>query len=145
MTVAKAKAVPTTPAPTPAPSKPVLTNTATIVIGAILGVAAGFVHAFGFAAPWPAILAGLITLVAAYGVNVITGPAFKNLLHLSPQATLAITGVLTAVAIGAPSLGLSAAALGVVQGVIAFAASLGFGTAVSVAVANRTSSKSTLV
>jgi hypothetical protein len=32
-----------------------------------------------------------------------------------------------------------------VQGVIAFAASLGFGTAVSVAVANRTSAKPTVI
>jgi len=142
MPAARTKATPT---PAPVPVKPVLTNTTTVILGAILGVAAGFIHAFGFAAPWPAILAGLITLVAAYGVNVITGPAFKNLLHLSPQATLAITGVLTAVAIGAPSFGLSAAALGVVQGVIAFAASLGFGTAVSVAVANRTSAKPTVI
>jgi hypothetical protein len=116
----------------------VLTNTVTVVLGAILGVAAGFVHAFGFAAPWPALIAGLITLVCAYGVNVITGPAFKNLLHLTPAETLGITGVLTSLAIAAPYLSLGSTGTGIVQGVIAFAASIGFGTAVTQAVAART-------
>ncbi len=119
------------PAPDP------LTTTETVICGAALGVFAGFVHSFGLGAPWPALLQAATAITAVYGVNVITGASFRNLFNLPQGVLLLISLVLGGLEIGAPYLGVSSTWAGIIQGAVAFALSLGFGTAVSTAAAKR--------
>jgi hypothetical protein len=114
-----------------------LTTVETVICGAVLGVFAGFVHSFGLAAPWPALLQFATVAAAAYGVNVITGPAFANLFKLPSTVLLLITFGLGGLEIGAPYLGTSSTVAGIISGVVAFALSLGFGTQVSAAASAR--------
>ncbi len=114
-----------------------LTTTETVIAGAALGVFAGFVHSFGLGAPWPALLQFAIAVTAVYGVNVITGPAFRNLFNLPQGVLMLISLALGGLQIGVPYVGISPTWAGVVQGAVAFALSLGFGTAVSAAAAQR--------
>jgi hypothetical protein len=123
----------------------VLSKPWTLALGAGLGVFAGFVHAFHLGAPYPALLQTLALILAGYGVNVITGSAFVNLLHV-PQALLALISlVLATVSLTAPLYGMAPFWLGVVQGGIAFLLSLGFGTSVSPAAAARSQSRAVRV
>lgn len=115
-----------------------LTTTETIVCGAILGVLAGFVHSFGLGAPWPALLQFAIAVTAVYGVNVITGEAFRNLFNLPPGVLMLISLVLGGLQIGIPYIGIGSSFwTSVIQGVIALFLSLGFGTAITTAVVKR--------
>jgi hypothetical protein len=118
-----------------------LTTAETVICGAALGVFAGFVHSFGLGAPWPALLQFAIAVAATYGVNVITGAAFRNLFNLSSGVLMLISLVLGAVEIGAPYMGIGSTAAGIVSGAVAFLLSLGFGTAVSQAAAKRAAAR----
>ena len=114
-----------------------LTTIETVICGAALGVFAGFVHSFGLAAPWPALLQFATVAAAAYGVNVITGPAFANLFKLPSTVLLLVTLALGGVEIGAPYFGTTSTVAGIISGAVAFALSLGFGTQVTAAAAAR--------
>lgn len=96
-------------------------------IGAALGVLAGFVHTFGFAAPWATVLSIGIVFFGAIGISPLVGTAFRNALHLPAAAAVVITAGLTALTAAAPTFHAGSTWLGVIQGIIAFAATLGFG------------------
>ncbi len=91
------------PTPTPA-SRPVtaaptslnLPSSVVVVIGAVLGALAGFVHTFGFAAPWAKYLAVILVFTGALGISPLVGTAFKNAIHLSATVSLIITAGLRA-------------------------------------------------
>lgn len=98
-----------------------------VVIGAVLGALAGFVHTFGFAAPWAKYLAVILVFTGALGISPLVGTAFRNAIHLSATVSLLITAALTALVFGIPTFGLDATWTGILQGVVVFAATLGFG------------------
>lgn len=112
----------------PASSTPLnLPSGVVVVIGAVLGALAGFVHTFAFAAPWAHYLAVIIVFAGALGVSPLVGNAFRNAIHLGATASLLITAGLTALVFGIPTFGLDATWTGVLQGIVVFAATLGFG------------------
>lgn len=98
-----------------------------IVIGALLGVLAGFVHTFGFAAPWGTYLAAMIIFFGALGISPLVGTAFRNAIHLGATASMIITAGLTALVFAIPTFGLDPTWRGVLQGLVVFAGTLGFG------------------
>lgn len=109
----------------------------TVILGAALGVFAGFVHSFNLGVPWPELLQFAVAVAATYGVNVITGSAFANLFNLPQGVLIVISLGLGGVEIGAPYFGVSSTLAGVIQGAVAFALALGFGTKVSAAASQR--------
>lgn len=126
---------------TAAPAGPPLTTVETVVCGAALGVLAGFIHSFGLGAPYPALLQALIGIAGTYGVNVIVGPSFRNLLNLNPGVLMLISMGLVTVQVTLPAYGLDATTTSILQGVITLAYSLGFGTAVTTATAKRVAAR----
>ena len=98
-----------------------------VVIACALGALAGAVHTFGFAAPWATVLSIGIVFFGAIGISPLVGSAFKNALHLPAAVVVVITAGLTALTAAAPSFHAGSTWLGIIQGVIAFAATLGFG------------------
>lgn len=124
-------------APAPGP----LTTPETVLIGAALGVLAGFVHSFGLSAPFPILLQALIAITATYGVNVLTGPAFANIFRLSQGVLVVISMGLATVQLTAGYWGIGPPWAGVIQGAVTLLLSLGFGTAVSAAAANRAAAR----
>lgn len=119
------------------PAKPPLTTIETVVVGAALGVLSGFVHAFNLGAPWPALLQALIGIAATYGVNVIVGPAFRNLFNLPPAVLVLISFAMTTVMVTVPYWNISGTLGGLIQGALAFLLALGLGTAVTQAMLDR--------
>lgn len=118
-----------TPVPAPAPSPTVsLPSAATLILGLIAGVLTGLVHSsFGFGAPWANYASITLVFISALGVSPLVGTAFRNALHLPPTISLIITAALTAAAVGATQIGLSVTDVAIVQGVVAFVGTLGFG------------------
>lgn len=98
-----------------------------IVIGCVLGALAGFVHTFGFASPWAKYVAVIIVLFGALGISPLVGSAFRNAIHIGATASIIITAGLTALAFAIPTLGVSPTLGGILQGVVAFFATVGFG------------------
>ncbi len=98
-----------------------------VAIGCVLGVLAGFVHTFGFDAPWGTYLAVIIVFAGALGISPLVGSAFRNALHLGATASIVITAGLTALVFAIPTFGLDPTWRGVLQGIVVFAATLGFG------------------
>lgn len=113
----------------PAPASPLqLPSIAVVVLGLVAGVLTLLVHnTFGITPPWTNYAAITLVFLSAIGVSPLVGSAFKNALHLSLAVSTIITALLTAAAVGATQLGWPPDTVGVVQGVIAFAAALGFG------------------
>lgn len=110
----------------------------TVVLGLVAGILTVLVHnTFGFSVGWSNYAATILVFLSVLGINPLVGSAFRNALHLSPAVTLVITALLTAAAFGVTQIGgISHDAVGIVQGIIAFAGALGFGT-VPVAAAKR--------
>jgi hypothetical protein len=114
--------------PRPAATSPLnLPSGVVVVIGCALGVVAGFVHTFSFAAPWERYVAVIIVFTGALGISPLVGSAFRTALGLGATASLIITAGLTALVFAIPTFGLDPTWSGILQGIVVFAATLGFG------------------
>jgi hypothetical protein len=114
--------------PAPAAATPLnLPSGVVVAIGCALGVLAGFVHTFGFAAPWEKYVAVIIVFTGALGISPLVGSAFRNAIHLGATASIIITAGLTALVFAIPTFGLDPTWSGILQGIVVFAATLGFG------------------
>lgn len=114
--------------PRPAAATPLnLPSGVVVAIGCVLGALAGAVHTFGFTAPWEKYVAVIIVFTGALGISPLVGSAFRNAIHLGATASLVITAGLTALVFAIPTFGVDATTQGILQGIVVFAATLGFG------------------
>ncbi len=72
-----------------------------------------------------------LTIIAAWGISPLTGAAFRAILHLSNGVSVAIAGALGALQIVFLEVHMSLGLHGLIAGVLAFAAGLGFAPSIS--------------
>ena len=98
----------------------------------ILSIAAGVIVAFigsgiiNLEAGWSEGLQIALTILAAWGISPLTGAAFRAILHLSNGLSVAIAGALGSLQIIFLQVHMSAGLHGLIAGLLAFAAGLGF-------------------
>jgi hypothetical protein len=96
-----------------------------------LGIGAGVLAVlnettFGFATDWRGYISVVLIFLAGIGISPIVGAAFRAALHLSTTVSLLISSGLAALALAVHTFNLSEGLRGVLQGVLAFAAAIGF-------------------
>lgn len=107
---------------------------ATTIVGLAAGVLAVLNEvAFGLDPTWRGYLSVTLIFLAGLGISPLVGSAFRAALHLSPGVSLVISSALAALALAVHMFNLSSGLRGVLQGVLAFAAAIGFAPAVNVA------------
>lgn len=104
----------------------------TVALGLAAGVLAILTQTtFGLGAEWASYVTVALVFLAGLGISPLVGPAFRSALHLSQSASLIISSVLSALAVAATTLNVSVGVRGVIEGVLAFAAALGFAPSVN--------------
>jgi hypothetical protein len=99
----------------------------TVVLSAIAGVLVAFNTAsFGFATDWRTGITIGLTILAAWGISPLTGAAFRAILHLSNAVSTVIAAALGALQVIFLQVNMSTGLHGLIAGVLAFAAGLGF-------------------
>jgi hypothetical protein len=100
---------------------------AATVLGLIAGAAAVLNEvAFGLDAEWRSFISVGLVFLAGLGIAPLVGPAFRAALHLSQTVSIFISASLGALALGVHTLNTSEGVRGVLQGVLTFAAAVGF-------------------
>lgn len=111
---------------------------ATTLLGLLAGALAILNEvAFGFDAEWRGYLSIVLIFLSGVGISPLVGPAFRAALHLSTTASMFITSGLAALALAVHSVNVSEGWRGVIQGVLAFAAAVGFAPTVTTVQAKR--------
>jgi hypothetical protein len=111
---------------------------ATTLLGLLAGALAILNEvAFGFDAEWRGYLSIVLIFLSGVGISPLVGPAFRAALHLSTTASMFITSALAALALAVHSVNISEGWRGVIQGVLAFAAAVGFAPTVTTEQAKR--------
>lgn len=105
-----------------------LPTTLTVVLSAIAGVAVAFVASgiIVVEGEWKTYLETGLTILALVGISPLTGAAFKAVLHLSNGVSGAIAFALAALQVVLAQVHMGAGVHGLLAGIIAFAAGLGF-------------------
>lgn len=105
----------------------------TFILSAAAGVTVAFVRAkvIELEPEWASWIAVGLTFLAAWGISPLTGPSFRSILHLSNGVSAGITFVLTALTIVVTQAHMSLTLHGVLAGLIAFAAGLGFAPSIA--------------
>lgn len=108
-----------------------LPSALSVVLGAVAGVAVAFVASgiIVVEGEWKTYLETGLTVLAGLGIAPLTGPAFQAMIHLSHAAALAISGVLGTLVVILAQVHMSAGLHGLLAGIVAFGAGLGFGPA----------------
>ena len=107
----------------------------TVILSAVAGVLVALNTAsFGFAASWTTAITIGLTILAAWGISPLTGVAFRAILHLSNGVSVAIAAVLGALQVIFLNVSISPTWHGIIAGVLAFAAGLGFAPSLNLAV-----------
>ena len=107
----------------------------TVLLSAVAGVLVAFNTAsFGFASTWTTAITIGLTILAAWGISPLTGVAFRAILHLSNGVSVAIAGVLGALQVVLLQVSIDMTLRGILTGVIAFAAGLGFAPSLNLVV-----------
>lgn len=104
----------------------------------IFGLGAGVIAilnetTFGLDPTWRGYLSVVLIFLTGLGVSPLVGPAFRAALHLSTVMSLTISSGLAALALAVHTFNLSEGLRGVLQGVLTFAAAIGFAPAVNLA------------
>jgi hypothetical protein len=104
----------------------------------IFGLAAGVLAilnetTFGFNPTWRGYASVILIFLAGLGISPLVGSAFRAALHISTAVGLIISSALAALALAVHTFNLSSGLRGVLQGVLAFAAAIGFAPAVNLA------------
>lgn len=101
----------------------------TLIASLAAGVLTVLIHTtFGIPAPWLNYCSVALVALATLGINPVVGSAFTNAIHASPALVATISSILGAAAILVTQVGLSSMLVGIVQGLVAVAGGLGFGT-----------------
>ena len=107
----------------------------TVILSAVAGVLVALNTAsFGFAASWTTAITIGLTILAAWGISPLTGVAFRAILHLSNGVSVAIAAALGALQVIFLNVSISPTWHGIIAGVLAFAAGLGFAPSLNLAV-----------
>jgi len=123
-----------------------LPSWATAALGLLAGVLAVLNEAaFGFEASWRSYISVVLVFLAGIGISPLVGPAFRAALHLSTSLTVLITSGLGALALAVHTLDMSEGLRGALQGVLVFAAGVGFAPSVTSAQARRLAAFGALV
>lgn len=110
-----------------------LPSWASVTLGLIAGVGAVLNEvAFSFTAEWRSFISIGLIFLAGLGIAPLVGPAFRAALHLSQTASLFISSALGALALAVHTLNVSEGVRGVLQGVLTFAAAVGFAPSTTV-------------
>lgn len=103
----------------------------TVILGLIGGVLEYLNQAsFGLQAPWAQVITFGLYVLAVIGVSPLVHSAFRNALHLTPAEATVITSLAALLAAAITTFGLSGEVKGILEGVLAFLAFVGFGPAV---------------
>jgi hypothetical protein len=97
----------------------------------ILGLGAGVLAVlnetvFGLSTEWHSYIAIALVFLAGLGISPLVGPAFRAAIHLSQGASVLISSALGALALAVSTLNIAEGVRGILQGVLVFAAALGF-------------------
>jgi hypothetical protein len=107
----------------------------TVIFSAAAGILVAFNTAsFGFASDWTTSITIALTILAAWGISPLTGVAFRAILHLSNGVSVVIAAGLGALQVIFLQVSMGATLHGILAGVIAFAAGLGFAPSISLLV-----------
>lgn len=110
----------------------------TTALGALAGVLAILnqttLHA---GSSWSGYITVALVFLAGLGISPLVGEKFQSAVHLSPKVGIVISSALAALAVALGTLNVSAGVKGIIQGVIVFAAALGFAPAVTYALGRR--------
>jgi hypothetical protein len=105
----------------------------TVILGLVGGILEYLNQAsFHLASPWGQVITFGLYAVGVFGVSPLIHNAFRNALHISPQLATVITILLTLLAAAITTFSISADVKGVLEGIVAFAAFVGFGPALGV-------------
>jgi hypothetical protein len=105
----------------------------TIVLSGIAGILTAFVaaHIIELPAEWSQAVQLALTFTAGLGISPLTGSSFRSVLHLGNGAANAIAAVLAAAQVVVVQAAIGSALHGILAGIIAFAAGLGFAPSLS--------------
>lgn len=105
-----------------------LPSTLTVILSAIAGVIVAFVasNIIVLEPEWAHGVEIGGTIIALFGISPLTGSSFVAILHLSQQVTAFIATVLAALVVILGQVHMSAGLHGILAGILAFAAGLGF-------------------
>lgn len=104
-----------------------------LVLGLVGGVLEYLNQAsFHLVQPWNQVVTYGLFVVAVFGVSPLVHSAFRNALHISTQLGVAITVAATLLAAAITTFSLSHDVKGILVGVVAFLAFIGFGPATGV-------------
>jgi hypothetical protein len=81
---------------------------------------------FGFGSPWGVYVTLALVALAGLGISPLVGAQFRSALHLSHSASLVITSIVTTAGVAVTTLSISPTAKGIVVGILAFLAGVGF-------------------
>lgn len=117
-----------------------LPSALTLVLGLLGGVLEYLnTNTFGFTAPWREVITYGLYALAVIGVSPLVHSAFRNALHLSAGVSVTITILATLLAAAITTFsGMSLELQGILQGVVAFLAFVGFGPAAASVLAAKT-------
>lgn len=107
----------------------------TVVLSAIAGVIVAFVSSgiIVLEAPWSEAAQVSLTVLAAWGISPLTGAAFRAILHLTNGISTVIAATLGGLQVVFMQVHMSTALHGLLAGVLAFAAGLGFAPSLNLA------------
>jgi hypothetical protein len=107
---------------------------ALVVVLGLCGGALEFLNQsdLGFIAPWNQLITFGVYALAIFGVSPLVGSAFRNALHVSPALATTITTLAATLAASITTFSMSADLKGILEGILAFLAFVGFGPATSV-------------
>ncbi len=107
-----------------------LPSWATTLLGLVAGVLAILNEVtFGLSTEWRGYVSMALIFLAGLGISPLVGPAFRSALHVSNQASIAVSSVLAGLALVVHGVDLSTGLRGVLQGILTFAAAVGFAPA----------------
>jgi hypothetical protein len=104
-----------------------LPSWASVSLGLVAGAAAVLNElAFSFTAEWRSFISVGLIFLAGLGIAPLVGSSFRAALHLSQTTSLFLTSALGALALGIHTLNISEGVRGILQGILTFAAAVGF-------------------
>lgn len=97
-------------------------------LGLLAGIAEYVVLNVPIVQPWKTGAAVVVLMIGGLGISPLMGAAFTNALHISHNLAQLITAAVTALGLAVTTLSMSSELKGVLVGLLAFLATVGFGS-----------------
>lgn len=104
-----------------------LPSKAALILGVAGGILTGLnVAVFQFAEPWHSYVTVALLFITGLGVSPLVGTGLLAALHIPQSLALTVTSALGVLAVAIQTFAWAASAKGIVTGIIAFVAAIGF-------------------